>query len=178
MVRSGRWSVIRKASPGQAPERLFAQKLPRKRDAAWFRYIVPRGPGVTGPTLAMNEDLPNEAAPEAVPDAPGDVSEVSGLLSAEHPKRRTLPPPEWMGSEGPRSAASIALERYELDMPVPHRMGPRAELASLGARLAAASAAGDGERERVAATSLARAGSSWHRARVSHALRATRAAVE
>ncbi|MEP7051257.1 MAG: hypothetical protein ABJB12_12935 [Pseudomonadota bacterium] len=105
----------------------------------------------------MNEDLPNEAAPEAVPDAPGDVSEVSGLLSAEHPKRRTLPPPEWMGSEGPRSAASIALERYELDMPVPHRMGPRAELASLGARLAAASAAGDGERERVAATSLARA---------------------
>ncbi|MEO7034474.1 MAG: hypothetical protein ABI548_11270 [Polyangiaceae bacterium] len=102
----------------------------------------------------MNEDLPNEAAPEAVSDAPGDVS---GELSAERPKRRTLPPPEWMGREGPRSAASLALERYALDMPVPHRMGARAELASLGARLAAASAAGDGERERVAASSLSRA---------------------
>ncbi len=108
----------------------------------------------------MNEDLPNEAAPEAVSDAPGDVSDspvTPDELSAERPKRRTLPPPEWMGREGPRSAASLALERYELDMPVPHRMGARAELASLGARLAAASASGDSERERVAAASLSRA---------------------
>ena len=72
-------------------------------------------------------------------------------------KRRTPPPPEWLGREGPHSAASLALQRYELDMPVPHRVGPRAELATLSARLTAASAAGDGERERVAASALSRA---------------------
>ena len=105
----------------------------------------------------MNDDLPIEAAlpPEAVSDAPGDPPAV---LSTERPKHRTLPPPEWAaGREGPHSAASLALQRYELDVPVPHRVGPRAELASLSARLAAASLAGDGERERVAASSLSRA---------------------
>jgi hypothetical protein len=102
----------------------------------------------------MNDDLPHEAAPEAS-DASGEAS--GELLITERPKQRTLPPPEWMGREGPRSAASLALQRYELDAAVPHRMGARAELASLGTRLAAASAAGDGERERVAAASLSRA---------------------
>src|SRR5450755_1735014 len=118
-----------------------------------------RAPGVPGPPFsadAMNPDLPNETASESAPGASLDPPSEVTHVTAE-PKRRTLPPPEWMGRDGPRSAASLALQRYELDMPVPHRMGPRAELASLGARLAAASANGDGERERVAASSLSRA---------------------
>jgi len=104
----------------------------------------------------MNPDLPNDTSPEHAPGASAEGNSELAHVSAE-PKRRTLPPPEWMGRDGPRSAASLALQRYELDMPVPHRMGARAELASLGARLAAASATGDGERERVAASSLSRA---------------------
>lgn len=102
----------------------------------------------------MTEDLPNEAAHEPASEAPPNPPVE---LSAERVKRRTLPPPEWAGREGPHSAASLALQRYELDMPVPHRVGPRAELSALGARLAAASSAGDGERERVAASALSRA---------------------
>ena len=84
----------------------------------------------------MNDDLPHEAALEEASDAPGEVS--GELHTEERPKQRTLPPPEWMGREGPRSAASLALQRYELDAPVPHRVGARAELASLATRLAAA----------------------------------------
>jgi len=102
----------------------------------------------------MNEDLPNEAVLEP---ASGVLGDPPSGLSAERPKHVTLPPPEWLGQEGPRSAASLALQRYELDMPVPHRVGPRAELATLSARLIAASSAGDGERERVAASLLSRA---------------------
>ncbi len=102
----------------------------------------------------MNDDPPNEVAPEPVSGAPGGVP---ADLSGERPKTRTLPPPEWLGREGPRSAASLALERYELDRPVPHRVGPRAELSSLVARLAAASLARDSEGEWVAAASLSRA---------------------
>jgi len=104
----------------------------------------------------MSSDLPNETATEHAPgaseEATGDVAHTTAL-----PKKRTLPPPEWSGREGPRSAASLALERYELDRPVPHRVGPRAELSALSARLLSASSAGDGERERAAASSLARA---------------------
>ena len=107
-----------------------------------------------GPTHAMNEDLPNEAVLEP---ASGVLGDSPSQLSPERPKLRTPPPPEWLGREGPHSAASLALQRYELDMPVPHRVGPRAELATLSARLTAASAVGDGERERVAASSLSRA---------------------
>ncbi len=102
----------------------------------------------------MNEDLPNEAVLEP---ASGMLGDLPSELSTERPKHSTLPPPEWMGREGPHSAASLALQRYELDRAVPHRVGPRAELATLSARLTAASAVGDGERERVAASALSRA---------------------
>lgn len=102
----------------------------------------------------MNEDLPNDAVLEP---AAGVLNDSPSKLSTERPKHWTPPPPELLGREGPRSAASLALQRYELDMPVPHRVGPRAELASLSARLTAASTAGDGERERVAAAALSRA---------------------
>ena len=102
----------------------------------------------------MNEDPPNEAVLEP---ASGVLGDPPSELSAEQPEHRTMPPPEWSGRGGPHSAASLALKRYELDMPVPHRVGPRAELATLSARLTAASAAGDAERERVAASSLSRA---------------------
>jgi cellulose synthase operon protein C len=105
----------------------------------------------------MNDELPNDA-PHAAPEpAPGALGDPPGALRTERPKRRTLPPPEWVVREGPRSAASLALQRYELDAPVAHRTGPRAELAALTARVTAASTAGDGERERVAASSLSRA---------------------
>lgn len=70
--------------------------------------------------------------------------------------QRTLPPPEW-GGDGPRSAASLALERYELDTAIARRPGPRAELASLSGKLSAASRAGNENEERIAATALARA---------------------
>src|SRR5688572_29399752 len=71
------------------------------------------------------------------------------------PARRTLPPPEWLGRDGPRSAASLSLERYQLETPVARRSGPRAELAALAARLEAS--AGDDAEERAAAEALGRA---------------------
>lgn len=71
------------------------------------------------------------------------------------PARRTLPPPEWLGRDGPRSAASLTLERYQLEAPVARRTGPRAELAALAARLEAS--AGDDAEERAAAEALGRA---------------------
>src|SRR5215207_939144 len=68
---------------------------------------------------------------------------------------RTLPPPE--PGDAPRSAASLALERYELDTAIARRPGPRAELASLSGKLGAASRAGSEHEERTAAAALARA---------------------
>ncbi|HEX2874042.1 MAG TPA: hypothetical protein VHP33_22455 [Polyangiaceae bacterium] len=69
--------------------------------------------------------------------------------------RRTLPPPEW--GEGPRSAGSLALARYDLDTAISRRAGPRAELASLSAKLQAASRAGSESEERASAAALGRA---------------------
>jgi hypothetical protein len=51
----------------------------------------------------------------------------------------------------------LALERYELDAAISRRPGPRAELASLAAKLSAASRAGSENDERTAASALARA---------------------
>jgi len=70
--------------------------------------------------------------------------------------RRTLPPPEW-GGDGPRSAGSLAVERYDLDTAISRRPGPRAELASLFAKLQAASRAGSEHEERASAAALSRA---------------------
>ncbi|RYZ06242.1 MAG: hypothetical protein EOO73_16370 [Myxococcales bacterium] len=68
--------------------------------------------------------------------------------------RRTLAPAE---SEGPRSASSLALARYELDTAISRRPGPRAELAALAAKLGAANRAGSDHEERASAAALARA---------------------
>ena len=71
------------------------------------------------------------AAPHAAVDAPS----------------RTLPPDE-VEAEPPRSAASLALERFELDTAVARRTGPRAELATLSANLNVASRSGNEHDER------------------------------
>ncbi|MDF3065325.1 MAG: hypothetical protein K0R38_926 [Polyangiaceae bacterium] len=68
--------------------------------------------------------------------------------------RRTFAPTE---SEGPRSAASLALARYALDTGISRKSGPRAELASLTAKLGAANRAGSDHEERASAAALARA---------------------
>jgi hypothetical protein len=86
-----------------------------------------------------------------------DRSELEAPLSAAPPRRRTLPPPEWLGVEAPHSAASVALERYSLGEPVQRRSGARAELESLAARLAVARRVNDEGLERTTAAALARA---------------------
>jgi hypothetical protein len=99
------------------------------------------------------------------PSLPPDSDPApSGIRSGRVPPRpshepaeplsRTLPPPDW-AREAPRSAASVALERYQLDRAVERRNGPRAELVALFAKLE--SSAGDELAERVAAAALARA---------------------
>ena len=84
------------------------------------------------------------------PTTPPDRDGLSLAPSA----RRTLPPPEWQGREGPRSAASLVLERLPWGEPVARRTGPRAELTLLFAKLETSE--GDGAAERTAATALAR----------------------
>jgi len=96
------------------------------------------------------------------PSQPGEGSSVDGggALHAGHavqdaPRRPLLPPES--GSDAPRSAGSLALERYDLETPVARRAGPRAELASLSAKLLASSRAGSEQEERASAAALARA---------------------
>src|SRR5262245_25754819 len=88
------------------------------------------------------------------PRAPFASGGVAGSGSS---KKSTLPPPEWVDREGPRSAASIALERHERDVAVARRTGPRAELCQLRSRLEVARSSGDADAERIAAAALARA---------------------
>src|SRR5258706_10377361 len=80
----------------------------------------------------------------------------AAVHAAADAARRSLPPAEW-GQDGPRSAGSLALERYELDSAIARRPGPRAELASLAAKLSAASRAGSELEERTSAAALSRA---------------------
>ena len=75
-------------------------------------------------------------------------------LSVSPSDRRTLPPPEWQERPGPRSAASLLLERQPWGAPVERKSGPRAELTILFAKLETSE--GDGVAEREAATALAR----------------------
>jgi hypothetical protein len=104
---------------------------------------------------------PPDSLPRSLPADPGVGREAEGASSISgHATagvgERTLPPPEWLGREGPRSAASLALERYRVGNPVARRTGPRAELASLAARLEATTGHDDAE-ERASAAALARA---------------------
>ena len=75
-------------------------------------------------------------------------------LSVSPTDRRTLPPPEWQERQGPRSAASLLLERQAWGAPVARKSGPRAELTVLFAKLETSE--GDEAAERSAATALAR----------------------
>ena len=76
--------------------------------------------------------------------------------SSREPPYRTLSSSEGENDE-PRSAASLALERYELDTAISRRAGPRAEFAALPAKINTAHHAGNDGEERAAAASLARA---------------------
>jgi tetratricopeptide (TPR) repeat protein len=84
------------------------------------------------------------------PSTPSDRAQHSVSTTP----RRTLPPPEWQRPEGPRSAASLLLERQAWGVAVARRNGPRAELTLLFAQLEGAE--GDEAAERSAATALAR----------------------
>ena len=97
--------------------------------------------------------------PQSLHDGSAQPGADSGAAShaAAPAARRTLPPPEWLGNEGARSAGSVALERFELDQPIARRSGPKAETAALRARLLATTQAGDDANERAVAMALARA---------------------
>jgi cellulose synthase operon protein C len=79
---------------------------------------------------------------------------ASGAVGEVPIRRGTLPPPEW---SAPRSVSGLALEWLTRHAPISRRKGSRAELASLRAKLQRATAAGDQDGQRSAATALARA---------------------
>lgn len=93
--------------------------------------------------------------PSQSPDVESVADVSGGQLSAAPPVRRTLPPPEWQGVDGPRSAASVVLERYALAEPIARCRGGRALLESLSAQMAQASRVGDEASERALAATLA-----------------------
>lgn len=102
--------------------------------------------------------MPPPSLPPDSDPAPSGIR--SGLVPSgqshapTEPLSRTLPPPDW-ARDAPRSAASVALERYQLERAVERRQGPRAELVALFAKLE--SSGGDELSERVAAAALSRA---------------------
>jgi hypothetical protein len=107
-----------------------------------------------GRDLASETGAGQDRALEAGVGQEAQVSSTSEYVPA--PVDRSQPPPERLGREGPRSAASLALERYRFGSPIARRNGPRAELASLAARLETTTGQ-DGAEERASAAALARA---------------------
>jgi hypothetical protein len=75
-------------------------------------------------------------------------------VESVRPRRRTLPAPDW---SAPRSVSALALEWLSRHAPIARRPGARAELASLRAKLRAATRARDMDGERANAAALARA---------------------
>ncbi len=88
---------------------------------------------------------------------PSERGSSAGVSPAPLPRRSTLPPPEWVGHDGPRSVASLALDHWDADRPLARRSGSRAELAYLRARLRREAEAADSDAERQTAAQLARA---------------------
>ncbi|HET9932422.1 MAG TPA: tetratricopeptide repeat protein [Polyangiaceae bacterium] len=88
-----------------------------------------------------------------------DVADAAAddLLSEAAPGKRALQAAPEPPDSGPRSAASLALDRYALGEPVARPSGGRAELQVLLASIAAAGQARDEHQERSATAALARA---------------------
>ncbi|HEY8944771.1 MAG TPA: hypothetical protein VIM73_10935, partial [Polyangiaceae bacterium] len=99
---------------------------------------------------------PSQNADSTAPGGPSSAAS-EGPHGRAPVARRTLPAPEWIGFEGPRSAASIALGRLARGEAIRRNGGARAELESLFARMNSASKLGDEATERALAAQLARA---------------------
>jgi hypothetical protein len=86
-----------------------------------------------------------------------DATDVEADAQAPHraaaPARTTLKPPDWTA---PSSVSSLALDRLVQSRATPRRVGSRAELAALRARLREARKIGDSESERHLSAQLAR----------------------
>lgn len=100
---------------------------------------------------------PSKTSPERGRGAPSGATRAARPSERGGPTEGTLPPPEWQGRDGPRSVASVALERGVHGAPVPRRSGPHAELHGLASRCRLARATRNQALERSAAGSLARA---------------------
>src|SRR5262245_61058890 len=70
--------------------------------------------------------------------------------------RRTMPPPELFDRPAPTSVGQLVLEGLRQAAPISRHSGPRAEEASLRARVAERRAESDEEGEREASIALAR----------------------
>jgi tetratricopeptide (TPR) repeat protein len=102
--------------------------------------------------MTAPQDPDPSAQGESRPERP-TLAPVGAPVEGMPLRRRTLPPPEW---SAPRSVSGLALEWLARHAPVARRRGSRAELASLRARLSRATASGDSEGERLAASLLSR----------------------
>src|SRR5262249_50943325 len=122
---------------------LFVRAAPRGTTRSFAESLAP--------FMASTHD------PNASPDAGATAERAPGSDGRSEsvvPRRQTLPAPDW---SAPRSVSALALEWLSKHAPAARRQGARAELASLRAKLRAATAAHDAEAERSAAAGLARA---------------------